>query len=256
MTLPGDSLEPINFVPPSADARASSIDIKFLLGIVTTRWKLITATVSIALLVTYGVLGVTPRVYKSTVEVLVFDPERQVEQDIQKTLFPFRVNVDNVAMNTEIEVIKSKSLALGVAEKLGLDKNTEFLTSEGRVSSWLERLGLIKLRASSQKDLAEDAVQSKALRLDRASTAVRMHLDAERLGASYILVISATFGNPAMAQRLAAAAADEFLSSQREARQGALQGMMAWFKSRLQESARSDSTRGRSDRQAQGHEWT
>lgn len=228
----GNSPESTTFVLPTGVAPTPIIDAKLLLAIAVARWKLILATPLIALLAAYGVLQVLPRVYKSTVDVQVFDPQRQVDQDIQKTMFPFRENNDTTALYTQIEVIKSKSLALRVAEKLGLDQNEEFGSLQTPTLSWLERLGLTTQEASNQ---GPDRGADRTVRLDRAADAVRQHLSGERLGLSYILTISATSRVPAMAQQLASAAADAFITGQREAREDVLRGVSTWLKSRLED---------------------
>lgn len=229
-----NAFESTNFALPPETSPASSIDLKSLLGIVLARRKLIAAMLGLALLATYGVLKLVPKVYKSTVEVLIFDPEGEIDQEVQKTVSPFvspfRENLDNAAMTTEIEVIKSKALALRVAKELGLDKDPEFQPSHGLLSTWLKRLGL---RASGGPTLGVGPEGAKVLRLGTAAEVLRRHLDAERVDFSYILAISATSEDPAKAQHLAATTADDYLASQREARQDALQRVADWLKSRL-----------------------
>jgi succinoglycan biosynthesis transport protein ExoP len=220
----------MSLILPSAGAPASSINIKSIIRISVAHWKMIVTVLMTAFLGTYCLLLVVPRVYKSTVEILIFDPEQQIDQEIQKSVTPFRENLDTVAMNTEIAVIKSKSMALRVVEKLGLDNQEDF-RSRNPILAWIEGLGLTKASDS----MPEDAEQTKALRLDRAADLVRTQLEAERLQFSYILAISATARSPAMAQSLAAAVADDYLSSQHEAREDTLQRVMTWLKSRTED---------------------
>jgi polysaccharide biosynthesis transport protein len=216
--MPDDHVETMNFAVSGDVVQPSAIDIRWLLGMMRARWKLVIGVPLLTLLFTCGVLRIVPQVYKSTVEILIFDPQEQVAQDIQKTVSPFRDVVDTVAMSTEIEMIKSRSLALRVAEELHLNQDDEFLSS---------------LPSSSVPP--SDAEQSKGMFLDRVADAVRKHIDVQRVEASYILALSATSRSPTMAQRLAATAADVFLSSQREARENALRQVMTWLKSRLED---------------------
>lgn len=232
--MPNDGLIPISYMPMSAGVPEPPIDIGRLLGIAAARWKLIVITALIALLATYSLLLVIPHIYKSTVEILIFDPQRQIESDIQRSMSPFHDNVDAVAMSTEIQLIQSNLLALRVAEKLGLDQDQEFLSVRNPVSALLERLGLKKPEAAIA-DSPGNTPQAKALRLDRAAALLRQRISVERVQASYMLAVTATASTPAAAQRLAAAIADEFLSNQREARQDALQEVMTWVRARLVE---------------------
>jgi len=62
----------------------------------------------------------------------------------RKPISPFTDAVNGEAMNTEIEVIKSKSVALRVAKELGLDKDPEF-QPYSRFSALPERHRLSRL---------------------------------------------------------------------------------------------------------------
>jgi exopolysaccharide transport family protein len=225
-------------------AQGSPVDLRSMLGAVLRRWKLVTTVPVLALALTYGVMKAVPPVYKSTVEILIFDPQRQIEEAIQKRISPFTDAVDAVAMNTELEVIKSKSLALRVARELGLDNDEEFQPGGG-ILGWAERFGLpvAPLRAmleelgilypSSPKSEPQGAGDLGEQRLDRAAEMLRKRLDVSRVALSYVLAISVSSGDPAKARRLAATVADDYLASQREARQEALQKVATWLGGRV-----------------------
>src|SRR5690242_21848920 len=84
----------------------------------------ISLSVSIA---TYGVVKmIVPSRYKSTVEILVYDPQQQIDATIQKPISPFVDALGFDAINTEINILKSKSVALRVASELGLDTDPDF----------------------------------------------------------------------------------------------------------------------------------
>src|SRR5216684_4998725 len=123
------------------NSQVSSMDLRSILAAVLRRRKLVTTIPLLALILTYGVMKIVPSLYKSTTEILIFDPQRQIDEAVQKRISPFVDAVDAVAMNTEIGVIQSKSLALRVAKELSLDKDEE-LQSQSSVSLWMDRLGL------------------------------------------------------------------------------------------------------------------
>jgi succinoglycan biosynthesis transport protein ExoP len=235
--------------PQSQYAQPSAVDLSASFGAVLRRWKLVLAVPVLILILTYGVLKVVPSSYQSTVEILIFDPQRQIDQGVQKPISPFVNAVDAVAMNTEIEVIKSKALALRVVKDLGLDHDPEFQphnmlsvwlerfglgrwTSEENelLSVWLERFGLGRWTSEENEQIADE---TDAQRLDAAATALLKHLQAERVPFSYVLSVSASAQNPGKAQRLTETVADDYLASQREARQEALQRVAAWLKGRV-----------------------
>jgi succinoglycan biosynthesis transport protein ExoP len=218
-----------------AGPAVASTDVFARIVGVLRRWKLISVIWVFTLIATYGVMKLVPNVYKSTAEILVFDPQRQIDGAIQKPISPFVDAVNNEAMNTEINVIKSKSVALRVAKELRLDEDPEF-QPRGLLSELLERLGFTRLRridpAGEANGTTEQRQQDK---LDLAAEALRAKLQVERVLFSYILTISVTSQDPVKAQRLASTIANDYLASQREARQGALERVASWLKGRVDE---------------------
>jgi polysaccharide biosynthesis transport protein len=225
---------PIEYVEDMDGAPAPSIDLFAILAAVLRHWKLITAITLFALIATYSVLKFVPSLYKSTVEILVFDPQRQIDAAVQKPISPFVDAVSSDAMNTEITVIKSKSVALRVATELGLDKDPEF-QSHNRLAELAERLGFPRLgRADNNSaQIIGGTKEEKAEKLDQAADALRARLDVWQ--AAYIIYVSTTSENPIKAQRLASTIANDYLASQREARQEALQRVATWLRGRVDE---------------------
>ncbi len=121
--VPAESIE---YIEDIGGAQAPSIDLFAVLKAILRRWKLITAITLSALIATYGVLRLVPARYKSTVEILVYDPQGQIDATVQKPISPFVEALNNDAMTTEINILKSKSVALRVASELGLDRDPEF----------------------------------------------------------------------------------------------------------------------------------
>src|SRR5262245_17025624 len=100
-------------IPPQMDGgQGPSVDLRSVLAAVLRRWKLVTIIPLLALGVTYGAMKTVAPIYKSTVDILIFDPQRQIDEAVQKRISPFTDAIDVAAMSTEIEVIKSRSLAL------------------------------------------------------------------------------------------------------------------------------------------------
>jgi succinoglycan biosynthesis transport protein ExoP len=217
----------------AGNAQTAPTDLFAIVGSVLRRWKLIAVILVFALTATYGGLKLVPTLYKSTAEILVLDPQRQIDSAVQKPVSPFVDAVNNEAMNTEIEVIKSKSVALRVAKELGLDRDPEF-QPHSRLSQLAERLGLPRLgSADSTAQATGDMNEEKVEKLDQAADALLQRLQIERVLFSYILTVSATSQDPVKAQRLASTIANDYLASQREAREDALQRVATWLKGRV-----------------------
>jgi uncharacterized protein involved in exopolysaccharide biosynthesis len=111
-------------------AEAASMDLLAILRGVLRRWKLVAAIAFSVSIATYGVVKlIVPTQYKSTVEILVFDPQQQIDATIQKPISPFVDALNNDAINTEINILKSKSVALRVVTELGLDTRSSSPTT-------------------------------------------------------------------------------------------------------------------------------
>jgi exopolysaccharide transport family protein len=223
---------PIEYAEDIGGSPAPSIDLFAVLAAVLRRWKLITAVTLSVSIATYAVLKLVPPLYKSTVEILVYDPQGQIDASVQKPISPFVDAFNYEAMNTEIHVIKSKSLALRVAGELGLDRDPEF-QSHNLFADLAQWLGFPHLgRADNNIDRTTGGTERhKAARLDEAADALLGKLEV--WPDSYVISISITSQSPIKAQRLASTIANDYLASQREARQQALQQVAAWLKGRV-----------------------
>ena len=265
--------------------QAPSTDVFAILRGVLRRWKLVTAITLCTMIATYGVVKlVVPKRYKSTVEILVFDPQQQIDATVQKPISPFVDAVGNDAINTEINILRSKAVALRVATELGLDTDPDFQPPKfrighlaqhlGSVAQWLglpdlaERLGIPALaerlgvpalaewlrfanwgQGDDDSPKTADAKEEKAEKLDRAADDLIKRLDIWQ--DSYIIFVSATSEDPVKAQRLASSIAKDYLASQREARQEALEHVAVWLKGRI------DNLKSRiSETEASMEEWT
>ena len=224
--------DPVDTVEDMGGALAPSIDLFAILAAVLRRWKLITAVTLFAVIATYGALKLVPSRYQSTVEILVYDPQQQINAEVQKPIFPFVDDVGNDAMTTEINILKSKSVALRVASELNLDRDPEF-QSHSLPSELAIRLGFPGLGRALRNI-------GQAINGPEAETADRLDEAAEGLMKSfqvwqqaYILFVTITSQSPIMAQRLASAIANDYLTTQREARQAALQRVATWLKDRV-----------------------
>ena len=244
-------VEPIEYTEDVGGTQAPSIDFFAILAAVLRRWKLVAAITLSASIATYGVVKLcVPSAYKSTVEILVYDPQRQIDATVQKPISLFVDAVGNDAMNTEINVLKSKSVALRVVSELGLDTDPEFeshdlrigdLVDRLRIPDLAKRLGIADLgerfgfaglgRAANNGAETIGGTEEKAEKLDRAADALLKRLDIWQ--ESYIIFVSTTSQDPVKAQRLASTVANDYLASQREARQESLDHVATWLKGRV-----------------------
>jgi polysaccharide biosynthesis transport protein len=217
------------YADESAEAKAPALDVKALAGAVARRWKLIACLTLAGLAAAHTAAGYVRPLYKSTAELLVYDPQRQIDSAIQKPISAFVSAIGYDAINTEVSIIKSKSVALRVASKLHLDQDPEF-QPRSRLETVLNMLRLSHL-ARTPGDEGEGTSASQADRLDQAADVLMGRIEA--WPNSYIISIAVSSREPAKAQLLAQTIADDYLSGQREARQEALQRVATWLQDRV-----------------------
>jgi polysaccharide biosynthesis transport protein len=258
---------PIEYTEDLGAAQAPSMDLLGILQGVLRRWKLVAAITLSVSIATYGVVKlIVPSRYKSMVQILIYDPQQQIDATVQKPISPFVDALGYDAINTEINILKSKSVALRVASELGLDTDPDFQSHGLRIGHLAKRLGIVAKRLGIPDlaerfgiaDLAErlgiaglaerlgfaglgrgddnseqtiGATEEKAEKLDRAADDLIKSLDVSQ--DSYIISVSATSRDPIKAQRLASTIANDYLASQREARQEALDHVAAWLKAHV-----------------------
>jgi polysaccharide biosynthesis transport protein len=253
-----DSATPMEDFEGMGGAQPPSIDLLASLRAVLRRWKLVTAITLSMSIATYGVVKlIVPSRYKSTVEILVYDPQQQIDATVQKPISPFVDALSFDAISTEINILKSKSVALRVASELGLDTDPDFqshgigighlakrlgivvkrlgipdLAERLGIADLAERLGFSGLgRADDSREQTIGTTEEKAEKLDQAADELIKRLDISQ--DSYIISVSATSRDPIKAQRLASTIANDYLASQREARQEALDHVAVWIKGHI-----------------------
>jgi polysaccharide biosynthesis transport protein len=240
-------------LPPDDRPKDGAIDVLTMFNALLRRWKLIITVPLFLLIGTYALLKVVPAIYQSYAEILIFDPQRHIEGPIGQQQASER-DFDTVAINTEIEVLKSASLSLRVAEEIRLDENPEFrphsllplglaqlgLIGKGWVATRLREvfdvLGFANLDGSEGGGQnSGDSAEARAKRIEAAAAILRNQLSVDRVPFSYVLGVSVASRSPEMAQRLAAKVVDDYLAGQREGRRTALQELALWLKDQLSE---------------------
>ena len=135
--------------------------------------------------------------------------------------------MDFGAVESQVQILLSKSLASTVVKTLNLANDPTFIEQSKGVMGWL--LGLFPNHSSSTVPLSE---------LDRSEAAVgalQNNLKVTRVGASYVIDINFRSSSPERAAQIANAIADAYVTNQMESRYQSLQQSAAWLKARLDE---------------------
>ncbi len=210
--------------PPPRQAPSPGIDFKLLLGALRRRAAIIALVGVLGAALGLGVqTKIKPR-YTSTVSVLL-DPKRSDTFGAEAQFGS--VLVDGTKIASVVSVIESTELLGRVVLAEHLADDPEFgAPGDSRLHKWLGFLPFVQAPIQTT-DLASR--QQRALvRLYRA-------LRVERVGMTYVLTIAVTASRPQVAQHLAEAVADTYLTDQIDAKAGATQRDSTWLTDRLNE---------------------
>ena len=187
-----------------APAPADTVDLFGVFETLKRRWKP-------ALAVAAGVLGLTalltetsPELYRATAEVQI-DPRGAEVVDLG-AVSP-GVSGTSAAIDTEVEYLRSRSVALRVVDGLNLEEDPRFVGAYPPAD--------------------------EAARVERAVTAVKNAMSIRRVGETYVLELEARATEPQLAAQLANAYAEQYLSGQGQGRLAATKEANTFLSNRL-----------------------
>ena len=167
----------------------------------------------------------TPPMYTAEATVVI-DPRRV--QLFPKATFS-EGQFDQASLESEIELMKSETVALSAINALGLAKDPEFLRSGGVLGAVLGFASHIFSVGKPTKPLSE-------FEATRAAPGVlSKNLAVKRVGISYHLSIQYQSGNPNRAAQIANAIAGAYITEQLEGKYVPTKLATQWLQGRIEE---------------------
>ena len=214
------------------------IDLRELITVFRRRfWSFLAAGFLTFVAAVVFTLQATP-LYTSTASVVLNLRESQVV-DIESVLSG--MPPDSAAVDTEVEVLRSRALAEAVVDRLNLTEVPEFNgrlreptmmeTVIGGVTGFIS--GLLPSQVRDGAGLGEAADEESQIR-ESVVNALMGARSVRRAGLTYVLEISATSQTPSLARDIANAYADEYLVSQLEAKFEATERANEWLEARVE----------------------
>src|SRR3984893_5677830 len=157
---------------------------------------------------------------------IVIDPRRV--QLFPKATFS-EGQFDQASLESEIELMKSESVALSAINALGLAKDPEILRPPGVVGVVLGFASHLFSVVKPTKPLSESEATKVALR------AISKNLSVTRVGSSYNLSIQYRSGNPERAVQIANVIADAYIAKQLEVKYDPTKRATQWLEGRIKE---------------------
>jgi succinoglycan biosynthesis transport protein ExoP len=167
----------------------------------------------------------TPPTYTAEVRI-VFDPRRV--QLFPKATFS-EGQIDEPALQSEIELVKSEPVALSAINALGLAKDPEFLKPPDVLGAVLGLASYLFSVVKPTKPLSEAEATKVALRV------LSKNLSVWRVGFSYNLSIQYRSGNPKRAVQIANAIAEAYIAEQLEVKYEPTRRTIQWLEGRIEE---------------------
>ncbi|MFP6608445.1 MAG: polysaccharide biosynthesis tyrosine autokinase [Myxococcota bacterium] len=215
--------------PPPVEGDVE-IDLREIFGVVwRRRWVLGGCVLLITAATLLVAFQLTPR-FTATTQVLI-DPRERKVADVEAVLSG--LSSDASTIESQIQVIRSRTLATRVIEQLHLERDPEFnaaLREPGVLGGTLDRFqglfpsALVEETAGQRQDREHSAVVDVFLE-DLAVSQVGRR--------SFVITISFTAENPRTASRVANTLADFYLVEQLEAKFEATKRATDWLNERL-----------------------
>lgn len=220
---------------PYDDVSDDLIDIRELINVFRRRfWVLVSVAAIIVVAAVLVTFQMTP-LYTATSQVALEIRQSQVV-DFEAVLSG--LPPDSAMVDTEVEVIRSRELAGGVVDRMGLMDVPEF-NAELRDPSWISTVKsaignfLTALMPAQARD-AQAFDDHEAQVRDRVISKLLSNITVRRQGLTYIIEISATSENPRLARDIANAYADQYLVAQLDAKYEATQRANEWLNERVE----------------------
>jgi polysaccharide biosynthesis transport protein len=216
-----------NIVPYEFEAPATSdvqprpypsqrFSLRYIIGVILSRaWPAI-CVAAILFLIVVGFVSQIPRTYYAEGAVLI-QPRRanltRVEQQPDSVLPP-----DTSAIDTEVEVLRSRSLAEEVVKRLTLYDDPEFnsalVVNEPAVFHWIWPVEFevelpFSWRALWPFESKDTQATDNSVWIDRTVMEVQQHTFVRRVGLTYVVRVAYGAHSPEKAQKVA----DEFITA-------------------------------------------
>ena len=167
-----------------------------------------------------------PKRYTSTAEMII-DSRRMQGLQTQQGASGNDAPIDSGMVDSQVEILKSETIAQAVIKDLRLTDDAEFNGSEGGILSSIA--GLLSFGQSS------DSTKSDYRLLRSALGRFQSQLTIRRLGLSYVIEISYQSLSPDRAAQIANAVAEAYIVDSLESKYQASRRAAVWLQDRMKE---------------------
>jgi succinoglycan biosynthesis transport protein ExoP len=203
-----------------------------LTGLVRRQYLLIIIIAAFTTAIGGVYLMTTPAVYSAHAQLMIDSSKMRA---VQQQMVPYNtfVPVDFSEIMTQVEVLKSDSIALTVIKNLHLTENPAFVgrTEQGLLQAPFERLkSLFGAVAVQPPDVRSESDLTRA-----ALGTLRGHRTVTRVGETYVMNVGYNAFNPDLAAKMANALADAYIDDQLDSKYQTTRRANNWLLDRVKE---------------------
>lgn len=211
---------------PAAEGGIGEL-VNFALGFLRRQYVVVLFTAALALAVCAVYLRITPPTYTGQVQVLLGNPKAQFVQQQSLLAEPaFDLN----QIETQLQILKSRAIAISVINQLKLADDPDFNGSMPSFSSLWQRLrGWISSPPKASRTATTGQLSEGLI------TAFQDRLTANRVSFSSVIEINFNSRSAARAAEIANAIANAYITDQLNAKFEANRSATAWLQERLRD---------------------
>lgn len=206
--------------------------ISYAFGLWGRQYQLMVFTLLLCVGLTGVYLLTTPKRYTGTA-ALIIDSRRMQGLQTQASVGSGDASIDSAMVDSQVEILKSETIASAVVKDLRLTDLPEFTGSEG---------GLLGSIANFFAEMSPGSRRSDAELMRTAIGRVQRQLAIRRLGLSYVIEISYQALSPDQAARVANAVAEGYIVDSLESKYQASRRAAVWLQDRMKELRAQAST--------------
>ena len=208
--------------------------VSFAFGFLRRQYALILFVTLLALATSVLYLRMTPPTYTGRVNVLFGAPKTQFFQ--QQSVMA-DAPIDLTQLETQLQILRSKAIAVSVVNKLRLEEDSDFKAPNRRFGKFLQ-----KMRSLFGSQTSETEVRTEDGPSDDMIGMFEDRLSANRVGFSNVIEISYNSSDPERAAQIANAVAGAYIADQLNAKFEANRVATTWLQDRVRELGEQAST--------------
>jgi succinoglycan biosynthesis transport protein ExoP len=208
------------------------VDLERLLAIARRQWRLVAvvAVAAIALGVVYLLTAVP--IYSADASLLIDTNNQKLADQLSSSVTD--VVDDETSILSQVELLKSKKIAVAVSENLDLKDNPTFMA---------DRKGMIRSLLSAARAAVDISgwlkggnPQLNDRQIQQAIVEqLQQNLNVTRVGRTYVLTLEYSSADPDLAQQIARGYADAYLADQLDSKYEATRRASEWLQERITE---------------------